>query len=403
MITQEEESRDMSMEALQKVLFDLNEANTKASIHTIINSVYMSSTKHFKLFFKQLIKTIPFRPELMDLYVDFFIEILEQSTVAKDSVSLSLGIDSLLEISCIQFADLLNPICCFYSKLEEKNVFRFEEYAKQFFDTYMVEVWRVHIIATSRLFHWFAEKFLSFEYPEWKRPEEFSKMYFNNYSYLEIDVKNIIDHMYFSAETYNYFNFQEMWTLNEPTKAYIRKFLADALAYHNDATDAIMKDDIDLLQSCVSESLNFNLNGNVRCYLFNNNMMLFNNPVNYKHYYPKRVRFVQLAALYQSINCFKYLVMNNCDLKDTMQYAIAGGNIEIIRHVENSIPEGEAGNKEWELAALMAIKYHRNNVLEWIFETKNTTFIANKDIRDMADFFNAWAYNFILEKLNQTK
>ncbi|OHT12467.1 hypothetical protein TRFO_17606 [Tritrichomonas foetus] len=402
-MTLDEKSDGMSLEALQKVLYNINEDNIKESSQAVVNSVYCLSEKQFAIFFNQLIKAVPFRTERMDYIVDFFIEIIEQSPVAKNSISLSLGIEPLLPLQCDLYSDLINPIACFYSKLEKRNVFSFEEYAKQFFNEYIVQLWKKYIIVTSRLFHWFIEKFLVFDYPDWKRPEGYSTLYFNNYNCRSMTVHNIIEHMLFSAETYHYFDFDEIDDLDEYTKAYILKYLSDQKIPHNDATDAIMKDDIDLLQYCVSITSNFDFNGDIRCNIFNNNIMLFDEPLYNKHYHPKKVSFVQLAALFQSVSCFKYLMLNNADLKDTMDYAIAGGNIEIIRLLENTIPKDENEEKEWEVAAVIAITYHHNNILEWIFETKNSNFISIERIITIARDCNVWAYNFIIEKQNQLK
>ena len=49
------------------------------------------------------------------------------------------------------------------------------------------------------------------------------------------------------------------------------------------------------------------------------------------------VNLVDIAAYYGSVECFKYLVLNNAPFsEDVCQFSICGGNYEIIHYLENN-------------------------------------------------------------------
>lgn len=81
---------------------------------------------------------------------------------------------------------------------------------------------------------------------------------------------------------------------------------------------------------------------------------------------------IQFAALYGSISCFKFLLLNQPDLHKLdsqgltlTHYAIAGGNFEIIHILEQNSFDF---NGMLEVAA----EYHQNEIFNWLYETKDT-------------------------------
>jgi ankyrin repeat protein len=78
---------------------------------------------------------------------------------------------------------------------------------------------------------------------------------------------------------------------------------------------------------------------------------------------------VQVAAFFGAVNCFKWFVMNGADLfvidhtsLTVAQFAVAGGNIEIIRLCQQS-------GLNFFGTLHTAIKFHRNTIFDWLFES----------------------------------
>lgn len=79
---------------------------------------------------------------------------------------------------------------------------------------------------------------------------------------------------------------------------------------------------------------------------------------------------ISIAAYYGCIKCFKFMVMNGADLKlksdngwDVLTYAIAGGNLEIIRNILNIY----SNNQPPKHLISVAIQYHHFDIFYWFF------------------------------------
>lgn len=82
---------------------------------------------------------------------------------------------------------------------------------------------------------------------------------------------------------------------------------------------------------------------------------------------------IQFAAFHGSIKCFRYLLENGADhtlqTKDNpslslAQFAVAGGNFTIIRLCEEK-------GCDFKLTGQTAAEFHRFEVFQWLFDTKN--------------------------------
>lgn len=104
--------------------------------------------------------------------------------------------------------------------------------------------------------------------------------------------------------------------------------------------------------------------------------------------------YIEHAAFFGSTKCFKFLLLNNCNITDNLiKYAVAGGNTEIIRLVQT--------NKEFQGKFAdtfeISICYHRYEVSIWLFDTfpesynynlENVLpFVAKYDDVDMFKYF----------------
>ncbi|OHT09497.1 hypothetical protein TRFO_04592 [Tritrichomonas foetus] len=133
-----------------------------------------------------------------------------------------------------------------------------------------------------------------------------------------------------------------------------RKILSESHYLHV----IIAEDDVDSLQRVVSKE-NFSIDTRVDISLLCCSELLVNKPT-----------ILLLSAFYGAIRCFKFLFLNhasvfNEDLSDTSNtiatYAVAGGNIEIIRILiqENII---------FTEAFFSSISFHRNDLFYWFLD-----------------------------------
>jgi hypothetical protein len=77
---------------------------------------------------------------------------------------------------------------------------------------------------------------------------------------------------------------------------------------------------------------------------------------------------VHAAAFFGSVNCFRFLVANGAELQSTddcsrtlPEFAVAGGNIEIIRRCQQE-------SLDFSGTAHAAIAFHRNEIFDWLYE-----------------------------------
>ncbi|OHT07832.1 hypothetical protein TRFO_23772 [Tritrichomonas foetus] len=389
---------DQATLIIEEILFDLSNDNMNESAEKIISSSFCSSTKNFEIFFKKLMKVIPFRSIHMENYVDFFLFIVEKSPIAKESISLKLGIDALRGI---KERFLLNAMVCFYYKLYEKKLYSFEEYAKEFFDYYICEFWNKTMI-TSEFYHWFIKEFLEYEYPNWENPMigdveyedgEKDKYYLGNHSIYNINIEVIIEHMLFSAETNSYIQKYDLgYELDPQTRESLQNLITQESQIREEI-EAVKNDDLDLLQNIIVCSDSFNINQNYKPRLFDVYSTEFTHFIIQPKYYYELQKFnlIQYAAFCGSIKCFKYFIMNGAEINVLMPFSIAGGNIEIIRITEDY----QSPNVDWEVMAKISIAFHRNHILEWIIETKDLT--SQPTLRYFCQEYNLNALKYLKE------
>ncbi|EAX87419.1 hypothetical protein TVAG_466260 [Trichomonas vaginalis G3] len=91
---------------------------------------------------------------------------------------------------------------------------------------------------------------------------------------------------------------------------------------------------------------------------------------------------LQFAAKYGSVNCFKFLMNNGFDIKNSSvaRTAIAGGNLEIIRI---TLQAGET----YKGCSKIAVQWHRNDVLEWL-QNEYESEKSYCSLFDCIDFYN---------------
>lgn len=131
--------------------------------------------------------------------------------------------------------------------------------------------------------------------------------------------------------------------------------------------DFIKKDDVDSMRQMISSpNLNFNINHR---YLFKFNEQNEDYNLN------------ELSCLYGSIKCFRFLIQNteNSTIRKCMDYAIIGGNHEIIQILEQSGINVDTNSIQ------IAIQYHKIEIFDWLLEK----FDAKYEKYRLMNFFSA--------------
>lgn len=134
--------------------------------------------------------------------------------------------------------------------------------------------------------------------------------------------------------------------------------------------DAIMHDDVE--EFCSIRSTN---NIDVDCSIINSEET--------SNYWPfgdkKQIKFIELAAFSKSIKVFKNLILNHAVMDDdVIDYAIAGGDYEIVRICEQNKCEVTLHSIEF------SIRYYQNDIFKWLLE--NNTELINQNIGEIFHF-----------------
>ena len=197
----------------------------------------------------------------------------------------------------------------------------------------------------------------------------------NNCTYILIShIKDLMNNIYvwFLPEIIELNQFYELFQfLDDVRKKFIQKFWPDKIDDYkklrdlNEPDDELIKslryDDVDSLQSFLSINEVVNLNETIV-------------PFNlFEDFVPNGfTSYLNYAAAYGSIKCFKYLLLNHANVDEyTFKFAVFGGNIEIIKISNQLLPEI---NNFYEVKqqTIAAIKKHENSLFDWIFEQKCT-------------------------------
>lgn len=101
-----------------------------------------------------------------------------------------------------------------------------------------------------------------------------------------------------------------------------------------------------------------------------------------------------LTCFYGAIKCFNYLCLNESfDANNLVKFAVAGGNMEIIRRLEQR-------NISFNNCYSTAIKYHRHQILKFLIEKKCK---GDEKIKQIATFSYNYLAFFNIEKKKPTQ
>lgn len=127
----------------------------------------------------------------------------------------------------------------------------------------------------------------------------------------------------------------------------------------NPIVEIIKNDDFDAFQNLSSQT-KFNLKEEIEMTFYLKNSFL------------KKASLIEISAFYSAIKIFKFLIMSNVTVSSNLaEYAVAGGNFEIIHICEDY-------NCDFKNTPQIAIRFHRNDIFYWLIESKGIfEFIKN--------------------------
>ena len=165
---------------------------------------------------------------------------------------------------------------------------------------------------------------------------------------------------------------KENWKLH-------KKYVSEGVNPSNIAK-VIRNDEVERLQEMSSQA-NFDFNQIIppslyeRCSFVNN----------------ENVSLIDYSAFFGSIKCFQFLLLNGSKLENTFQYAVAGGNHEIIHLCEQN-------HLSFEGIYEVLIEFHRNEIFRYFYEDK---IIEKKDLTQLGEQCIHFSNYELLEYLEQ--
>lgn len=294
-------------------LYKINELSVPVVRNSIINSVWSRNKENIQeltMFILQVIKTdLSLHQSLLELLIQLDSENFEFK------IMMPLIKDELMNLYG------RNPnICAFIYRLYQKGIFTNEELFPNF--EYILNK-QMHLHSFDPFFLWFLPEII------------------------ELD-KNI---HYESFITNTYL----------PDNLDLYKKMRDSFEPNDEITRSLRKDDIDTFLSILSKNQIINLSN---CFVPNNifDTEIMNNNMNYINY----------AAAFGSIKCFKYLMLNHVEIdSSTFYYSIYGGNSEIIKIIDDKL-HCVFDNEEAPKFLFTLIEKHRNDLFDWVLEQKIT-------------------------------
>ena len=203
--------------------------------------------------------------------------------------------------------------------------------------------------------------------------------------FAEIDEKNI-----------NYILLSNAKNDNQYINDFILSYLPDEMDAYEKMLDngepddwlikALRNDDVDTVQRQISHVFSKSKKNEITI------------PFNVFDYYQfRKLNILNYAAVYGSLKCFKYLLLNDHHIDDeTFDLAIYGGNIEIIKLADQSI---KINKKEKQNDILYAIRKHKNDLFDWLIEKiPNESLLMDSIATESALHGNAHCLTAIIDK-----
>lgn len=326
--------------SLQRWLLDLVNIDRSERITKIANSIFILDSNNISIFIEELLIVLSIRPQNINIFVDITAELTKQFPESKSIFS-----DILLK-------NLMYKSDCFHSKLYfyrgciEKNILDINQLVDSIHQFYK-DVGDMSVILF--LFVFFLKEIHDL------KPKFFKELLdrFNTECDENLKLFN------------NFFVNVESYVLNDFAKW---KFCIEHMCDYNSLTYLLAIDDIDAFQEKAVDDFNFIIEPSI----FERASIL-----------TKNTSLLQYCAFFGSVNCFKFILLQGASIKytDTVlntvyQYAVAGGNIEIISLLEQN--DVSFCISQYENAVIYSIKFARNEIYQWLESIRGTEIEDNK-------------------------
>ena len=283
--------------------------------------------------FSYIVLAVRYRPQLVSLYCELTCS-LYNSFPMNDDIQ-----KKLIEISCFIFPGQDTYFCESYRLL-----FLHELVTMKFFKMeFVVEIFSRLFNDYSGIDHYLSLIFIWFA-PEIDTVDHcfFIKMKQSFIAQWEFEYTSLVIY-----DMYQHFLDDNWDIVNYQRKIDYQKF---------EISKCIVNDNIDGLQNLLNNSK------------MNVNYMIPLTSYEWREFLQRSPTLIQLSAFYGSLACFKYLLLSDADLslndyegKTVIHYAIAGGNTEIIRILQQKTISFCG-------ALQVAAKFHRNDVFYWLLD-----------------------------------
>ena len=145
----------------------------------------------------------------------------------------------------------------------------------------------------------------------------------------------------------------------EGSLAALGDFEMEQIRGWNTIEGAIVTDNIDAVQEFINQE-SFDINQKIKPSLYDTNSLKYD-----------EATLIQLAALHGSENSFKYLYLNGGEINNkkytkwsTSQFAVAGGNLEIIHFLEQN-------DINFDNTLFIAALFHHHHIFDWLCKNMN--------------------------------
>lgn len=370
----DEQSLIEPIDQLFDLLYKINEKNISTTVDSILKSNWVrtkSSVLEFAAFFLQVVKTDFL---LQDSLLEMLIQLDSKSSESNElNVLLPCVVKKLMD----SFGDDKHN-CSFIYKLRKKGIVSEEEVMKNVKKNFMITVKPDNNNNNNRFGFGLNNgyrsntniKKINMNVCEWFLPEVSA---LSDISYLLRSEFNGDETEFMINSLENIEKYKKMLDNGEPDDVIIL---------------ALRNDDVDLLQSLINQKqisierafVPFNI---YEDFILNG-----------------QTKYIDYAAAYGSIKCFKFLLLNHAEItKFTFSYAVYGGNSEIVKIVHQSnelfddddddtnnnnnnrvfgpgffgMRRSQSQPKQKEGNIVPSITKHRNDLFDWILETKYKT------------------------------
>ena len=308
---------------LQKNLSSLNNSDLEEEIKKFKESVFMNDTEKIPFFVSEIIAVAKIRPANLIPLSRVIRELIEHDEKMETrypsfkELFISKCFDVTDDNKCLEYSNVFHLLryCC------ENGIISIKEIRSKIVDFSLAYKNTLFI-----LFSYFAHYLNDYD----SDAVNIIQYKLRNIKFSVYSIHQIIDNF----DSYQKFRWEKMMIVTE-------------YGWENSSIGRVLKyDSKDELQEMISADHS----------LCSKQLMVspFENIMMYSYVTP-----LQLCGFYGSVNCFKFLMLNESPIGNITKFVVAGGNVELIKICQNMEPK-------FDEFLSYAIQYRRYEVVEWI-------------------------------------